>query len=439
MILRFLLVTFAVCTNFSKAGRLRQARGTGNTDFFNASRAELPRSILRWDSTSIPNTVAILSAHVGHHADSQWFIASLHDDNSEGRNASYLRHAEFGDSFACYIKFFGLGLEKYVKGFEMGGTAQLKISYTNTAGKEIWEGYDSPITCYYTTSYNLGSDFIDSPKTYGIVIYCPLALDQEIGTYGAKKRISQGKFCRPIAEDKVAVELSFTASTRRGPSTIQSPDPINSKLSASFTTHPAMYRVIKSKEPTRASRPHAVCVVQTFRNPQTGPMLYMFAAYWLKMGWRVIIYDRFGMHKEFIWELLKLPGLDYHPYTVFQMAQPTVYNEEYLKKLSFEDKFFYKKEKKFGKYLGTQADTANQDHDKSRTYDYCRLEYSYLDMILFIDSDEYFFCPLQGQSTVRQQRKYQQRLMAEFVGKGIDEVCSQIDDNAFSADMLLCR
>ena len=47
-----------------------------------------------------------------HHADSQWYIPSLHEDFSEGRNHSFLRHAEFGDSFACYAKFFGVGLEK---------------------------------------------------------------------------------------------------------------------------------------------------------------------------------------------------------------------------------------------------------------------------------------------------------------------------------------
>jgi hypothetical protein len=27
-------------------------------------------------------------------------------------------------------------------------------------------------------------------------------------------------------------------------------------------------------------RPHAVCTVQTFRNPQTGPMLFVFVMYY---------------------------------------------------------------------------------------------------------------------------------------------------------------
>ena len=42
-------------------------------------------------------------------------------------------------------------------------------------------------------------------------------------------------------------------------------------------------------------RLHAVCIVQTFRNPQTGPMLYLFVQHWYRMGWKVIVYDRFGL------------------------------------------------------------------------------------------------------------------------------------------------
>lgn len=33
-------------------------------------------------------------------------------------------------------------------------------------------------------------------------------------------------------------------------------------------------------------RPHAVCTVQTFKNAQSGAMLYMFIAYYQLMGWR---------------------------------------------------------------------------------------------------------------------------------------------------------
>ena len=128
----------------------------------------------------------------------------------------------------------------------MGGTASMRIKYKDKKGVEHSEGYSSldlnPVTCYYTTSYNLGSDFIDTPKTYGFAIYCPITLDMEIGRYDAKKKISEGRYCRPFSDYKVSVELHFSPSRRKGASLIKSPDPINKKLAASFTLNPASER-----------------------------------------------------------------------------------------------------------------------------------------------------------------------------------------------------
>ena len=44
-------------------------------------------------------------------------------------------------------------------------------------------------------------------------------------------------------------------------------------------------------------------------------MLFMFVSYYHRMGWRVVVYDRFGLHWQFIKELLSLPGFDYYPFT----------------------------------------------------------------------------------------------------------------------------
>ena len=80
----------------------------------------------------------------------------------------------------------------------------------------------------------------------------------------------------------------------------------------------------------------------------------MFVSYYHRMGWRVIVYDRFGLHWQFIKELLSLPGFDYYPFTgalslpflrvayqtilwrsillhalVFQLVHPSKYNKAY--------------------------------------------------------------------------------------------------------------
>jgi hypothetical protein len=107
--------------------RLRGDRERENRDrntiegrLSNSSKPVLPRSVIRWDTTEVPGSLSLLTYTISHHSDSQWYIPSLHDYNSEGRNRSFYKHTEFGDSFACYIKFLGVGLEKYVKGYEMG-------------------------------------------------------------------------------------------------------------------------------------------------------------------------------------------------------------------------------------------------------------------------------------------------------------------------------
>ena len=58
----------------------------------------------------------------------------------------------------------------------------------------------------------------------------------------------------------------------------------------------------------------------------------MFVTHYQSLGWSVIIYDRFGLHETFLGGLLSLPGVFYHPYTVYQLAEPLKYNEEYKNK-----------------------------------------------------------------------------------------------------------
>lgn len=67
------------------------------------------------------------------------------------------------------------------------------------------------------------------------------------------------------------------------------------------------------------------------------------------------------------------------------------------------------------------ADTADQDADKTRTYDYARLEYPHLNSILYLDADEFFFCP-QASENIAQQRSYQQKIHHEFIARGIEEM-----------------
>jgi hypothetical protein len=149
-------------------------------------------------------------------------------------------------------------------------------------------------------------------------------------------------------------------------------------------------------------------------------MMYAFAVYYQSLGWRVIIYDRFGLHKEHMQSLLHLPGIDYYEYTVLQLAMPSKYNQKYKEEQGRDRKFYYRMEKNWG-YTGRQADTADQDQDKTRTYDFARIEYAHLDVMLYIDIDEWFYCP-QAKHSIEQQKRFQHRLLSTYVAQGIEEM-----------------
>lgn len=70
---------------------------------------------------------------------------------------------------------------------------------------------------------------------------------------------------------------------------------------------------------------HAVCTVQTFRNPLSGPMLYSFSEYYLSLGYVVIIFDKYGLHRKFVRPFLGHLKFAYHPYTIFNLLFLPVY------------------------------------------------------------------------------------------------------------------
>lgn len=84
----------------------------------------------------------------------------------------------------------------------------------------------------------------------------------------------------------------------------------------------------------------------------------------------MIIYDRFGSHYAFIQDLLHLPGIDYYPYTLYELAQPSKYNLQYLRKQGTDLKSFYKTEANWG-YTSKKVNVNHQqlclllsfDHD----------------------------------------------------------------------------
>ena len=98
--------------------------------------------------------------------------------------------------------------------------------------------------------------------------------------------MNPGHFCRALAQypSVVTVRLRPTSFEVPDANTLVSED---IEISSKFTVSPTATRLQHIKEMNYVDpRPNAVCTVQTFRNGQSGILLYMFAAYYLKMGWR---------------------------------------------------------------------------------------------------------------------------------------------------------
>jgi hypothetical protein len=387
-------------------------------------------SITSWNTVTMPGRFAITSMTVEHHSDGSWFLPSFHERDTAGWNRTILK-GKLQRPFACNVRFYALGLESTLKGYIGGGTGYLTIEVKNEVrmegkkGKMGWYGFDknesSKLHCYYMTNKDYGSEFIDTPKTLGIAIYCPVILDLDVGDFAFRSVMQPGYFCRSLADEVAKVEVFL----RKSDYLLSDESPPEEKmLKSEIVTTPAAARLQEVKDVSlKDPRPHAVCTVQTFRNHQTGPMLFLFTKYYQRMGWRVIIYDRFGLHREFITPLLEegLPGIDYHPYTIFQLANPSKYNLDFAAKQGTGRKFFYNMEKNWG-YAGTKADTADQDQDKTKTYDHARVEYAHLDMVFFVDADEFFLCPQGGLYSMAQQRDFQQHLMGMFSSQGVEEM-----------------
>lgn len=277
----------------------------------------IPPSVIKYESyIGKGDAFTITSMVVDQHIDTNWYIPSFHDKYSAGWNRS-VSAGYLSNTLACHVRFFGIGLEKVLqKGFLEGGTGYLVASYKERpdvfkrgrspegfrfskeqrpAIKTEWVGHDTNETrmihCYFMTNAHYGSHFRDKPQTVGLVVYCPISLDHEIGLYDFNAYMRQGTFCRKLNEMSMDISVILRPSTFEVPGPAIEKVPIKDVIEAKITNQPTIVRrmyiqSIGSDGLIHSLRYHAVCVVQTFRNPQSGPMLSLFVKYYHRLGWR---------------------------------------------------------------------------------------------------------------------------------------------------------
>jgi hypothetical protein len=122
-------------------------------------------SITRWETVETPGHFSILSMQIDHHQETSWFMNSLHMKDSIGWNRT-IDSAYGRRPYACTIRFYGVGFEKTLAGYQTGGTGYMSIGFSTPDKKKFWHGFDKNETykvhCYYSTNKDTGSEFLVS-------------------------------------------------------------------------------------------------------------------------------------------------------------------------------------------------------------------------------------------------------------------------------------
>jgi hypothetical protein len=147
----------------------------------------------------------------------------------------------------------------------------------------------------------------DDPKTIGIAIYCPIPHYEKNVCSVLSGELNANTYITLILAGYFAARpVTVSASLR--------------SMSSRYASPNAVKRLEKQ------TQSHAVCTVQTFQNPLSGPMLHLFSDYYLTLGYVVIIYDRHGLHRKFMKPFMGHIKFVYHPYTLFNILFAHLYS-----------------------------------------------------------------------------------------------------------------
>lgn len=124
-----------------------------------------PPSLTKWESVDSTRRFSITSMSLDHNREGKWYMASLHDKYSVGWN----RTMESGNMLrpnSCTLRFFGIGYESTLTGFQHGGSGYMTIGFEDEEKKKYWHGFDknesNKVHCYYRTNKDQGSEFLVS-------------------------------------------------------------------------------------------------------------------------------------------------------------------------------------------------------------------------------------------------------------------------------------
>jgi len=301
----------------------------------------------------------------------------------------------------CHARIYAIGLNSVYKSISSEGIGFIRSIQLNTVQTNV----SYRVGCSYITDpgYAAG-DLREKPPTVAIAMYCPVStshLGKRRSRYlctllrdrSRKVEVGIHLGASNSSEADLSSLVRYSFVNRSDLATTPSSIEVGPSLPWTRTIYSTGPESLPGLDEALQSKWHAVCTAQVFRNPSSGLHLYLFAAYYRALGYLVIIYDRFGWHRDYLTDFIGTEGFQYHPYTSMQVAHPQKYGESYIRKQNFEYQYY------FTRYIEPNStsimvvnDRLDQDRDKRRTYDAAVVAYAHVRSMLIVDADELLVC-----------------------------------------------
>jgi len=354
------------------------------------------------------------------------------------------------DNAACGIQL--IGIYNYVTHPSLrDGSDEVMLSGLHPAkGSELFRD----VKCSLRTAWQFADDkFGKDHETCSFAVACVVDLEQEIGPMNQRMVHEAGRVCRLLASEDVHLKVHIrgnatlaaadaATNSGRGSSSVAamagtlfalgSQKKVEDGLLVQILSETRLHRKQSFSTPQRHdSSEFVICGVQSFRNVLSPFVLPMWVHHYTSLGYRVALFDRYGLHSDVIAQHFPSSSaahpLDYFPHTILDKAlsRNSTGVDGLKAKQDWSYKVYYKEHLPAAKALSPKVtmerNTGLLDREKVVTYDHCRLLYSKARGVLYVDTDEFLYCPAEKNSYAAQSA-HQLATLHRLADEGIDEI-----------------
>ena len=344
---------------------------------------------------------------------------------------------------ACGIQFMGVYNYVALPKLREGSDDVVLTGLHPAKGTEMFRD----VRCSVRTAWQFADEkFGKDHETCSFAVACVVDMEQEIGPINLRAVHESGRVCRVLASEDVHLRLQIRGNVTN-PATASSKQPVTALLfgtaSSAKESGLSVQYLSRARPPGKSQPPQTsrhetsefvVCGVQSFRNMLSPFVLPMWVHHYTSLGYRVALFDRHGLHSEVLADRGGVgvgagPGagpFDYFPHTMLDLALGRNDSGGKTRAASdFSYKVYYKEHLSAAKALAPKVtmerNTGLLDREKVVTYDHCRLLYAKARGVLYVDTDEFLYCPAE-KNTYAAQGAAQLGTLHRLADEGVDEI-----------------